>query len=121
MVAQLQTGITATASGMTVTTVASPAFPRYDFLSTSGNHLNGWNELNLESCTVGNGSNSCSDQYALSSINPEGAIGLHVGGGPGPLMVVNNYIRGSGITGPFMSDDLTNGASPCGTSYPCPA
>ena len=35
-------------------------------------------------------------------------------------MVLNNYIRGSGVFGGYLSDDVTDGTSPCGNVNPCP-
>lgn len=49
-----------------------------------------------------------------SSQNTESGIGLHVGNGPGPFLIQNNLILGTGVTGTYLSDDITSGTGPCG-------
>jgi hypothetical protein len=118
--AQIQTGLTAAATNFNVSTVANPTFPLYSYTTNSGTPYNLLNVLTVGSGVAINGSISYSDQYGLSPQDSEGGIGLHTGSGPGPFMVVNNYISGAGVTGVFLSDDLTDGSTPCGTTYPCP-
>ena len=123
--AQVSSGITASGTNITVTSVASPAYPTYTYTSPTSHVYTALNVLTMGDGTVTSGAintGSYNERFGISgwATDQEGGGGFHVATGPGPFMTVNNYIQGAGITGMFFSDDLSNGSSPCGNVTPCP-
>jgi hypothetical protein len=115
LVAQLQTGLTATVSGMTATSAASPILPTFTYVTTSGVSITQNTELGVGYGSVTNGVNNYQgDLRGQNGGNGEGGQGLAMASGPGPLMFVNTYLSGSGVTGIFATDNLTDLSSPCG-------
>jgi hypothetical protein len=111
--AQLQTGLTASGSSFTITTVAALNYPTYSWVGPNSTFTL-LNVLPVGTGTVSSGAVSFGDFDMTSSQNTESGIGLHVGNGPGPFLIQNNLILGTGVTGTYLSDDITSGTGPCG-------
>ena len=120
----MSTGMTATTTGgpVTVTTTASPDYPRFTYTSPTGGVYNShYNVLTEMNGTVSSGTiTSLNNDFGLSNGRLESGVGIHVGSGPGPFLFANNGpFHGGGVVGDFLSDDLTNGTSPCGYAVKC--
>jgi len=118
MKAILTTGVTSTSSNITATTAGTPAFPTYTWTPSIGglSSYTGLNVLTMATFNITSGTISGYNELAgISSQTTESGQGITTGLGPGPIMVVNNYISGGGIVGTFMTDGMYQGGSPCGT------
>ncbi len=104
--ADVSKGISASGSAFTLESVAHPSWPvdgagrKRVLLLGSGDIVNG-KMVNYE------------DRATQSEQNLEGSLGVHLSGGPGPVIFDNNTMKCSGICGVFASDDMSGG-SPCG-------
>lgn len=105
------TGTTTTGSGFTLATSGSPAFPR-----------NGANELTegligtvATAATPAWSSPVNTQEYETSAYNTEGSAGLFTQHGPGPALVQNNHIEGTGTALLYTSDDnkIACPSAPC--------
>lgn len=121
LTAQSQTGVSLSGSGYTIlSAVSSPAYPTYNYTTPLGIVFTYNDSLKIGSGSVTSGTiGSWQDDGGLSGVTLESGYGLHGSSGPGPILVENNTIRGAGIVGVFLSDDQTNGNTPCGTVHPC--
>ena len=101
LTASVPSGLAASGSGITVVTNTSPGWP----LNASGRNTGGEVAvLTLSGATVSSGYSIAG--YAYSIEETEGAFAIDVSRGPGPTMLDNNYIEGTGIAS-FWSDDAS--------------
>lgn len=118
---------TTTISGLTFTNQASPAWPTWTYTSPLGFTQVNRAGMQIYGFTYTSGAVADTnatimgnlDDVGVSNQRAEGSTGFEIAAW-GPFKFDNNYIQGSAIGGIFWADDLTLGATPCGTSNPCP-
>ena len=113
LVADLPTGITATGSGMTITTHVTPTWPASGAGRTNVGEV-GFIPISVGAVlssygnSCGAGFNQCGSGYSID--NTEGSYGVYTIKGPGPTKIDNNYIEDTGIP-IFWSDDASMNGS----------
>ncbi len=89
--------------------------PLYLWNSPVGISYSNYNAIALDAGQISNG--SISGWYPADlghgAGTYQGGGGFYESGGPGPLLVQNNYMTGGQITGVFLSSGLTDDWSPC--------
>lgn len=121
----VQTGMSVTtSSNISVTATAAPFYPQtYTYTGPSGGTATGQlyleiadGELTAGNLTSFNMHSPISETQAVG----EGGGAFYAGGNiRGTLKWDNNYVSGNNIVGFFMSDDITDLTTPCGTVNPC--
>ena len=119
--AQVSNTMTASGQNVSVLSVASPAYPTYSWTAPIGSVIVNYSDLLIGNGSVNGGTvTGYSDSLGQDIGVPESGDGLSMNGGPGPLMVVNNFIQCTGVCGTFLTDGITDGGSVCGNTNPCP-
>jgi hypothetical protein len=112
--AQLQTGVTAAGSVFSISSASTPAYPNDGGTLCGGGPCTTGLPIGIGTVAGGTLTSFSDDTGSTTQGASESGIGvIHVGAarGPGPILISNNYLGGTGVVGIYMADD---GENPCG-------